>query len=810
MSSRDRALFLAGLALTTLASLALEVLNTRLLSVVTWYHLSFFVVSIGMFGMTAGALEVYFHPERYEGEAARESLARVAGWFALSIPAAHIVGISVPMPPLPPTELAVIFGLLIVITSLALPFYLSGIVVSVALTRIPGPIGMIYFFDLLGAAAGSLLVLPLLELGSVTFAAFCTAAVAAIGAACFAAFANSKSTRSMALMAGVMLAGAAMIQIVHPVLPAYSKGLLRPDAPQFGDARDDAPTDFWTIHGHVGVWPLEHTTPGQWGAGIGSDEYLVDRRMLIIDGDAGTYITGWDGDPASAEWTHTDVVSLPYHLRPGGDVAVIGVGGGRDLLTAIHAGADSVVGVEINRAFIELLTVHFRDFAKIADRPEVTLVHDEARSYLTRVNGEYDLLQMSLIDTWAATGAGAFTLSENGLYTVEAWDVFLNTLKPNGMFSVSRWYSPTTVSETSRLVALATASLLRNGADDPRSQMILVGREHLATLVISREPFTQPDLDRLREACDQYGFEVLLAPGYEPATPLLGKIASSASIEEIHQAVSGEVFDYRPPTDATPFFFNMTYPSTLITELDLMDGTLGVHPGNLFAAYTLVLLIGATFGLVLLVIGGPLLSRGLPDVERPTFWSAVGWFAAIGSGFMLLQIGFMQRFSVFLGHPIYSLSIILCTMILFTGVGSLISDRIPVEGNRTTSIAVSVAAAVTIGIVALVLQPVTEATIHQGLAVRALVTVSVVAPISVLLGMFFPTGMRLLRGTNEAILPWMWGVNGALGVLAGCVAVAVSMWAGINANLWLASALYLSTAASGAVLFRALSERDAR
>lgn len=434
-------------------------------------------------------------------------------------------------------------------------------------------------------------------------------------------------------------------------------------------------------------------------------------------------------------------------------------------------------------------------------------MHDEARSYLTRIDGEYDLLQMSLIDTWAATGAGAFTLSENGLYTVEASDVFLDTLKPGGVFSVSRWYAPQNVSETSRLVSLATAALIRNGAEDPQQQLILAGRDNLATLVISERPFTPADLRRLEQSVEDYGFEILLAPGHPAPNALLADIVRSRTIEEVHQAVSGEVFDYRPPTDSRPFFFNMTYPSTLFSRPDLSVGTLGVHPGNLFAAYTLMMLVGITLMLVAAVIFGPLVVRGLSDVQRRTFGAAVAWFACIGAGFMLLQIGFMQRFSVFLGHPIYALSVILCTMILFTGIGSALSDRLPVERDRRVAVGLGLAAGLAIVLLALVIQPVVAATFHSGLPVRVAVTVGIVAPVSLLLGMFFPGGMRLLRGTNEAILPWMWGVNGAFGVLAGCVAVAISMWIGIDATLWIAAGLYLSTTISGFVLHDALSSR---
>src|SRR5262249_8978903 len=152
----------------------------------------------------------------------------------------------------------------------------------------------------------------------------------------------------------------------------------------------------------------------------------------------------------SLEWVGFDVTSIPYHLRRGGTVGVIGVGGGRDILAALWARSRAITGIEMNEAFVRLLRGPLRDFSSIAKQPNVKLVHDEARSYLTRSHQRFDVLQMSLVDTWASTGAGAYTLTENGLYTLEGWRVFLDSLAPGGVFSVSRWFSPEKVSETSR------------------------------------------------------------------------------------------------------------------------------------------------------------------------------------------------------------------------------------------------------------------------------------------------------------------------------------------------------------------------
>jgi spermidine synthase len=190
-------------------------------------------------------------------------------------------------------------------------------------------------------------------------------------------------------------------------------------------------------------------------------------------------------------------------LRPHGPACVIGVGGGRDIQSALLFGHSSVVGIEINPIFIDLLKNRYRQFANIADRKEVTLVVDEARSYLSRHDEKFSFLQMSLIDTWASTGAGAMTLSENSLYTVEAWKLFIDRLSDDGVFTVSRWYNPTQLGETGRLVSLAVEALLQSGVNRPYDHLALVTQGKCATLILSRKPFSENDNEKLVATCDR-------------------------------------------------------------------------------------------------------------------------------------------------------------------------------------------------------------------------------------------------------------------------------------------------------------------
>jgi hypothetical protein len=786
---------LAGLFLTTLATLSLEMLDTRLLSVLTWYHLSFFAISMAMFGMSAGAVQVYLGGRRYEGENVARELCTASLWFAVAIPVAHVFNLMIPFDL--DSSLTALSAIAVSMTLVAAPFYFSGILVALVLTRVPGRIGLTYSVDMIGASLGSILVIPLLRLGNISSATFAVGAIGALGAVCFRRFAGAPDQRRRALFLAAALLVLSFLNGLtpHGFRVMFSKGQeQRSWGLQF---------EAWNSYSQVTERAAVHAPPFYWGKGKGAPTAPVTMTFLAIDGAAGTAMTQWDGNPANLSWVGFDVTSLPYHLRKNGDAGIIGVGGGRDVLTALWAHSRSVTGIEMNQIFIHLLRGPMRNFASIASQPQVELINDEARSYLTRSNKRFDILQMSLIDTWAATGAGAYTLSENGLYTIEAWRVFLNALKPNGIFSVSRWYSPGRASETSRLLALATATLLDRGISNPAEHIALVSSAEVATLLVSNEPLGAEDLKALAETANVYGFTVLLAPGSPPTDPLLGAIVSSRSRNQLMEAIRDDAYDYSPATDDRPYFFNILKPRGLL-KVGLQSSRGVIAQGNLAATATLLVLTVIAIALVGGMILLPLWKSGLPDMEGSDFASAVAYFSLIGFGFMMVQIPYMERFSVYLGHPTYAIAVILFSMILFAGIGSLVSDAAPIERHPAWIYVLVLAIASAILVVTVSLQDVIDATIQLSILPRCLIVVGLTFPVAFLLGFGFPIGMRLVGRFSGEALPWMWGINGACGVLSSILAVGFSMWAGIHGSLYLAAACY----AALVIPIRRLSRRE--
>jgi hypothetical protein len=473
---------------------------------------------------------------------------------------------------------------------------------------------------------------------------------------------------------------------------------------------------------------------------------------------------------------------------------VIGVGGGRDLLAAHLFGVGDITGVELNGIFIDL---HTRDpfyaaFSNLRSVPGLRLVTDDARSWFAATDERFDLIQMSMIDTWAATSAGAFSLSENGLYTLEGWRAFTSRLSDHGIFTVSRWYNPGDLSESGRMLALAMATLMDAGAAEPRRHVFVARVGPIATLVLSRSPFTPAQLDLLRETTARFGFDVLIDPDTEPPTGVLKAMMSATDRRQLDAAAGTQLLDLTPPGDNRPFFFNQlrfrhipqVIPAVWRSQLQA-----GVMRGNLMASLTLVLILAIAAIAVVCTIVLPL-RRTAASASRALIAAGTAYFALIGTGFMFAEISLLQYFGIFLGHPIYAMGVCLFSLILSTGLGSLASGRFSLDTAGRIAAWGALVGAYLIA-AQFVLPQIFAMTTARPLPIRIAVSLAAVMPVGFLMGFAFPTGMALVERIDREPTPWFWGINGATGVLASVVAVMTGMAFGINVTMMLAGLCYL-------------------
>jgi spermidine synthase len=508
----------------------------------------------------------------------------------------------------------------------------------------------------------------------------------------------------------------------------------------------------------------------------------------------------FSGDPRELDVLRYDATALAYYIRHQGRAAIIGIGGGRDLQTAAVFGFRDITGVEYNPIFVQLFARDYRDFSGAGRIPGLRLTVDEARSWFARSHEQFDLIQMSLIDTWAATGAGAFTLSENGLYTVQGWKRFLARLTPNGVFTVSRWHSESRLDETARILSLAMASLYEMGAADPASHLYLASNQTLSTLIVGRAPLSTDDVSALDNTVNSLGYRTLAAPGRAAAEPVFDRILHSRSIDELTRFGRSTVINLAPTWDANPFFFNqlrLADPASMIRAFLSLPG---VVQGNLIATLTLLTLVIVSLVAVFLVLLAPTRGSVQHATAQALVWSSA-YFLLIGLAFMFVEISLIQRMSLFLGHPIYGLAIVLFGIILATGLGSLVSGR-AVRLTQRSLVIWPLALALYLAILPLWLGTVLDRAETGDLLERALVCLLTMAPAGVIMGFMFPTGMRLCSRVDTRITPWLWAVNGSAGVLATGGAVLVSLETSLNHALWVGATGYALLSVAGTRLLK--------
>ena len=797
-----------GLFLVTLSTLTYQLLLTRTFSVTMYYHFAFVAISVTMFGMAVGAIAVYLGPRLFVADRVSRHLALGAALFAATIVLSYLTHLSIPF--LIEPSLVSAYALALTYAALSVPFVMSGVVVSLALTRFPQQVGALYAADLTGAALGCVIVGPLLRVADAPTAVVATAAIASVASMLFAAERtlneatvwSGRLRRTCATLAAFLT----LATLANGVAARQNAGWLRLMWVK-GQYEARPLVERWNSFSRIRVIgdPNRVIKPSGWGLSATLPAEKRARELhLDIDSYAGTELTAYNGDPETVSHLKYDVTNVAHYLRPDSRVVVVGAGGGRDVLSALVFKQREVTGVEINESIIDLVNRRFGDFTGHLDRDlRVRFVNDEARSYIARLQDRVDLIQISLIDTWAATASGAFVLTENSLYTTNAWRMFLDHLAPRGILSVSRWYFADRPGEVYRLATLASTVLIERGVARPGDHYAIVrarpaasinGPDGVGTMLLSRDPLSAEDLDRLESVAARMKFDVIQSPRYS-ADDTFAAIASGSRLE---QAIATHPLNIAAPTDDTPFFFHMLRLRDVFNVSRWQDQ--GIVRFNMTAVgilgvlmVTVTILTAACIVLPLAIARsrGVALARSKDSARhsRVDIAPHLVYFGAIGLGFMLVEISQVQRLAIFLGHPVYSLSVVLFALLLSSGLGSLATARLSDSAKSSTrSLLLLVVVLVAFGSsTPLVIRYFDAASV----AVRIAVAVAILLPIGFVMGMAFPIGMRRALSDAPSIAPWLWGVNGAASVCASVLVVVIALGAGISAAFWVGAACYV-------------------
>lgn len=780
---------LVGVLFTAISALALEIVLTRIFSVTMWYHFAFLAISMALMGSAIAGIALYFVP----GISRPQQAQRWMGWAALAlavcVPLTFVIYLHIPV------NLTLgrsgglsaqqIGRLALIYLDLTVPFFLSGVILSLAMSAWSEHSGRVYWADLSGAALGCLFSIVILETLGGAGALLAIGAVAALAGLAF----TWKAGRAQIVAAVVVLA------TIGLVAGNALQGWITISVNKAGGQESTPAYERWNAHSRVTVYEITGY-PFFWAVSHANWEKTVQggypfrHRLLLIDAIAGTPIQEFHGELGQVEFLRYDLTAFVYHLIDSPQTLVIGPGGGRDVLAALASGAPHVEAVEVNPAVVEAVRGPFADFAgHLYERGDVTVAVDDARGYIARSPKRYDVIQASLIDTWAAGGSGAFALSENSLYTVEAFKTYYEHLSDRGILTISRWYLTERPAETMRLVSTGLAGWASAGVADPRLHIAVVAKpnptgqsEGMSTALFKRAPFTPQEIETLQARAAELGFTVIYAPGAPPQEEV-GRFVAADNHADL---IAAYPLDISPATDDRPFFFN------LVRLGDLLDPSLsasGVYRTSMEAIIILaaVMLIMLVMGVLFVII--PLwVGVKRRKLARPSAW-LLAYFAALGVGFMLVEVPTIQRLTVYLGRPVYSLAIVLFSLLLFSGLGSLSSERLvgktPAWPARLFPLLAALALAHAVAGAWLL-----HATMNQPFAVRLAMTVILLAPLSLMMGMPFPLGIRWAGAHWPGVIPWLWGINGVTSVLGSALAIALAIHVGFQITLVIAAAVY--------------------
>jgi spermidine synthase len=784
-----------GVGSVAAATLLYEVALTRIFSIAYGYHFSFLAMSLGLLGFGASGTLLGLRPP--SGQPLRSTLlARLAAAASLALVCGYAVSNVIPFDPYrvgwEPSQLAL---LAVYLLCYAVAFLLAGLVLGLPLISWPQRAPGLYGANLAGSAAGAVLALVTLDRADPTVAVLLAgllAAVGSLGFACARSEAQAPTSHLHKVDRGVGLTFVvlALAGLWQP--PSWLNVRLSPYKPlsqlesvpgagvlerKFSaSARIDAISS-----------PAIHSAPG---LTLQYQAALPKQSAIVLDGEVVLPLTAREG------LTHGFVDGLPtslaYHLRPASRTLVLEPGGGLEVLSALELGARSVIAVENNRLLAELLTSRLSARAgDVYQDPRVQLVVSNPRGYLARSQGAFDLVTLALSENRRPVTAGAFSLSETYQLTAEAFDGYFAHLAPGGLLVVHRWLQlPPT--EELRAAALLADSLRRAGKD-PAPRIIAVRSFSTMLILAKQDPFSQPEIELVKTFARERQFDLVWYPGVRPSEANVANVLRrDRYYETFRQLLSDRQdlydrydYDVTPPRDTWPFFFHFFKWKQTPTVIALLGKTWQPFGGSGYLILVALLVLAMCLSLALLLISAVAIRRRHRDwAERHSRAPPMVYFAALGCGFLLIEVALVQRFVLFLDYSAQSFAIVVCGLLTFSGLGSTWSARMSWRGGLAALVAA-------VALYPLMLSNVFPSFLGQSLGVRIGITLLLLAPLGFLMGIGFPRGLAALGAARPSRLPLAWGVNGFTSVVSAILAPMIALAWGFAAVFGCAALAYL-------------------
>jgi spermidine synthase len=781
--------------------LVLEISLTRIFSYTVWHHFTYVTISLAMLGFGAsGAILASSEKLGNLGTRLMHKSALIGG---ISVPVMLVVISKVPFHPTDVFEEPIqVLYMAVYYLFVTIPFFCAGLTISCAFKSLPQDATRIYFWDLVGAGLGCLAVVTAIRLFGVPSVATLSGGIFLLATVAFL----GRGSR----LWKITLVAAAIVWI--PLAANVEKALeFNPSKEKWISMMPDKTVTFskWSPIFRVDAYDLTDDRIYRMGDmslyGIPTKHLPADVRYANIahDGDGLALMIESDTELSTYDAFDRSLLKAPYLLNESPAVLIIGAGGGVDVGMALYNDARSVLAVELDPITVDLVSNKYADFVgRLYDRPNVRVVADEGRSFLRRSDEKFDLIQMTGVDTLAALNSGAYVLAENYLYTTDAYMDFMDHLNPDGLLSIAifdfhhaSWFPRYTVKQMS----VAIDALEKKGIEDYYKHIAVISSSEkgypMVLILTKMSPFTREEIGKLDQLAKEVPFDVWHMPGTRLDNPCSSLIHMQPDQREKFYRMHR--LRLRAPTDNSPFFFSSFKWIPLIRE-PLRTRSAGVATGQLILL--LILVFSFVFSIALIIF--PLFKFRRVGLQAKYKWNYILYFAALGLGFIFLEISYIQRFILFLGYPTYSLTVILFSLLTFSGIGSYISGKLSLAPRNLIVAAVCLLAIIALSYL-VVLPPIFNYFLGALRHVRIAVSLVLLFPLGVLMGMFFPTGIRIISVNDDRFIPWAWGINGCASVIGTVLSIIIAMSHGFNAVTILSVIIY---AVGIAAMYRACGE----
>ena len=802
------------LAVATLSAavLAYEILLMRLLAIVQWHHFAYMVISIALLGFGASGTFLALTQDRLKPHFV-SAFAINSALFGILTIVGFSLGERVPFNALEvvwnPHQLLYLAALYVLFM---LPFFFGANCIGLALSCFGEEIGPVYCWNLIGSGIGALAVVGGLFLVSPSETLRLVAGLGLVSAGLICFDGKERVNR----LSGLALLGSAAVVTVFT--PSSWTDLSLSEYKSLQTTLRVPGTEIVGEYSSpLGLLSVveSHTVPFRHTPGLSLNNRIEPPPQIGVftDGDALSVITQFEGRLASLAYLDYTTSALPYHLVQSPRVLILGAGGGSDVLQAIYHQARQIDAVELNPQFVRLVQEEHAEFAGgLYARPEVRVQIGEARGFVARSDERWDIVQIPLLDSLGASGGGVQSLTESYIYTVEALQEYLAHLSPNGYLCITRWLK-VPPRDALKLFATALSALEEQGIGVPANRLLLIRGWNTSTLVIKNGEITAQDILAMQNFAEQRSFDLAFYADITPQETNRFNMLEEAFLYEGAMALVGPQrqsflerykFDLRPTWDDRPYFFDFFKWGSVAEFLELRtQGGVGLlELGYLILLATLLQAAVLSIVLILLPLGlGRKLVRPQMDRGRVFFY-----FFGLGLAFLFLEIAFIQRFILFLSHPLYTIAVVISAFLVFAGLGSGLAPRVEdwleklrlskmSRARLISGIDVAVLAIAILGLLYLVLLPALfRAFMPWSDLAKVVVSVLLIAPLAFAMGMPFPLGLSRVSAKAPDLVPWAWGVSGCASVLSAVLAMILAIHFGFTVVVAIALALYIVAA----------------